>query len=88
MDKFDCIFTKSVRYLNISGKFSSSQRAIYNAVLAVQEKCICLCTVGFTLDEIYIEMLRTIGHQLQDLGILERNLKPTELFTVSHLFSL
>ncbi|KAL5012065.1 hypothetical protein ScPMuIL_010616 [Solemya velum] len=70
----------------VSGKFTSSQRVLYDVVLAVQEKCIGMCKVGFTLDEIYIEMLRTLGHQLQNLGLIERNVKPTELLALVQTF--
>ncbi|XP_002740969.1 xaa-Pro aminopeptidase 3-like, partial [Saccoglossus kowalevskii] len=55
----------------VSGKFTSTQRTLYDIVLDVQKKCLKMCSVtDMTLDKIYNEMLTILGGHLQDLGIL------------------
>ncbi|ESO93817.1 hypothetical protein LOTGIDRAFT_182228 [Lottia gigantea] len=63
----------------VSGKFTLAQKQLYNAVLNIQLSCIQLCTVQFSLDQIYHAMLTLIGVQLQHIGLLDSQLKSTQL---------
>ncbi len=67
----------------VSGKFTSAQAELYEAVLDVQLACINKCHVGMTLDQIYSFMISELGKKLQQLGILNSSLSSTELSKVS-----
>ncbi|KAL3879050.1 hypothetical protein ACJMK2_031364 [Sinanodonta woodiana] len=63
----------------VSGRFTSSQRALYDAILHVQELCISMCTSDFSLDDIYFRMLHLLGVELQKLGLIPTNLTKDQL---------
>ncbi|KAK6172942.1 hypothetical protein SNE40_016496 [Patella caerulea] len=63
----------------VSGKFSPAQEKLYNGILSVQLACINLCTIQFSLDQVYHAMLTFIGQQLQLLGLVETNLHTSKL---------
>jgi Xaa-Pro aminopeptidase len=62
------------RTLPVSGKFSSRQRAIYDAVLAAEEAAIALCRPGSTIGEIHArshEVIAAAGfgeHYIHGIG--------------------
>ena len=58
--------------MNFPGRFTEVQRALYMAVLEVQEKCIDMCTSKYSLADIYKEMLELLGQHLIQLGILAK----------------
>ncbi|CAB4254001.1 similar to Saccharomyces cerevisiae YER078C ICP55 Mitochondrial aminopeptidase [Maudiozyma barnettii] len=55
----------------VSGKFSSPQRDLYQAVLNVQKQCIDLCksTNDISLEDIHQESLKYMKRELKNLGI-------------------
>ncbi|MDJ0898268.1 MAG: aminopeptidase P family protein [Xenococcus sp. MO_188.B8] len=61
----------------VSGKFSSTQRAIYDLVLAAHDNCIAQMQPGVEYREIHLLAARIIAEGLVDLGILRGN--PTDL---------
>jgi Xaa-Pro aminopeptidase len=54
----------------VSGKFSPTQRAIYNVVLAAHDACIAAIRPGVEYRDIHLLAARTIAEGLVDLGIL------------------
>ncbi|KAK3597488.1 hypothetical protein CHS0354_041909 [Potamilus streckersoni] len=70
----------------VSGKFTSSQRALYDAILHVQELCISMCTSDFSLDDIYFHMLRLLGIELQKLGLIPASLTKDQLIVKARAF--
>ena len=54
----------------VSGDFSSSQRAIYNVVLAAHDACIAELRGGVEYQKIHLLAAQTIAEGLVDLGIL------------------
>lgn len=54
----------------VSGKFSSSQRALYEVVLAAHDACIAQIHPGVEYREIHLLACQTIAEGLVDLGIL------------------
>ena len=66
----------------VSGKYTSAQADLYEAVLSVQKNCIDMCHVGTTLDQIHSFMLMELGKRLQGLGIISTRLSSTGLYKV------
>ncbi|ESX02263.1 hypothetical protein KL918_003811 [Ogataea parapolymorpha] len=54
----------------VSGKFSSAQAELYQAVLNVEQKCIQLCTQkqGYSLRDIHDESVRIMTSELRNCG--------------------
>jgi len=63
----------------VNGKFTLEQKELYEIVLRVQMKCIELCKVGVSLDEIHQQMISTLGIELQNIGFIPENLTEREL---------
>ncbi|CAG2064849.1 unnamed protein product, partial [Timema podura] len=63
----------------ISGKFSSNQLELYEAVLSVQSDLIKRCSNFPSLDSLFYEMCDLLGHSLQQVGLLPRNLNKDQL---------
>lgn len=61
----------------VSGKFSSTQRAVYDVVLAAHDACIAAIHPGVEYREIHLLGARTIAAGLVDLGIF--NGQPDDL---------
>ncbi len=61
----------------VLGKFSPTQRAIYDLVLAAHDSCIAQMQPGVEYREIHLLAARIIAEALVDLGILQGN--PTDL---------
>ncbi len=61
----------------VSGKFSSTQRDIYDVVLAAHDACIDKISVGVEYEDIHLCACKVIAEGLVDLGILQGN--PEEL---------
>jgi Xaa-Pro aminopeptidase len=61
----------------VSGKFSSTQRDIYNLVLAAHDSCIAKMFPGVEYRDIHLLAAQVITEGLVDLGILQGN--PTDL---------
>ncbi|MEH2317049.1 aminopeptidase P family protein [Nostoc sp.] len=57
----------------ISGKFSSTQRDIYNVVLAAHDACIAKIHPGVEYRDIHLLAARVIAEGLVELGILQGN---------------
>ena len=57
----------------VSGKFSSSQRDIYNLVLAAHDACIASMRPGVEYRDIHLLAAKIIAEGLVDLGILTGN---------------
>jgi Xaa-Pro aminopeptidase/Xaa-Pro dipeptidase len=55
----------------VSGQFSSTQRAIYDLVLAAHDACIAQVKPGADYREIHLLAAKTIAEGLVDLGILK-----------------
>ncbi|MDZ8184694.1 MAG: aminopeptidase P family protein [Nostoc sp. ChiSLP02] len=61
------------RTLPVSGKFSSTQRDIYNVVLAAHDACIAKISPGVEYGDIHLLAATVIAEGLVDLGILKGN---------------
>ncbi|MBD6618592.1 aminopeptidase P family protein [Komarekiella sp. 'clone 1'] len=57
----------------VSGKFSSTQREIYNVVLAAHDACIAKIYPGVEYEDIHLLAATVIAEGLIDLGILQGN---------------
>ena len=57
----------------VSGKFSSTQRDIYNVVLAAHDACIAKIRPGVEYQDIHLLACTVIALGLRDLGILQGN---------------
>ncbi|MEH2366993.1 aminopeptidase P family protein [Nostoc sp.] len=57
----------------VSGKFSSTQRDIYNVVLAAHDACIAKIQPGVEYGDIHLQAATAIAEGLVDLGILQGN---------------
>ena len=57
----------------VSGKFSSTQRDIYNVVLAAHDLCIAKTSPGVEYRDIHLLAAKVIAEGLVDLGILQGN---------------
>lgn len=55
----------------VSGKFSSTQRDIYDVVLAAHDRCIQQARPGIEYKDLHMMAARTIASGLVDLGILQ-----------------
>ncbi|XP_078388155.1 xaa-Pro aminopeptidase 3 [Cetorhinus maximus] len=55
----------------VNGRFTGPQSELYQAVLDVQKSCLCLCTPGISLENIYAFMLTALGQKLKDMGVLQ-----------------
>lgn len=72
------------RTFPVSGKFSSAQRDLYQAVLQVQKECIKLCTeeAGLSMERLHRKSVEVMRVELRNLGFsmrggeLERTLYP------------
>ena len=71
----------------MTGEFTSAQRALYEAVLEVQESCVYLCKIhDLTMDDMFHEMLRLIGEQLRRIGVVPHRYSQVELEAVSQVY--
>ncbi len=61
----------------VSGRFSPTQRAIYQVVLLAHDLCIATMKPGIEYEAIHLTAARVIAEGLVDLGILQGN--PTDL---------
>ncbi|MEM9925409.1 MAG: aminopeptidase P family protein [Cyanobacteria bacterium P01_D01_bin.50] len=59
----------------VSGKFSSTQRDIYDVVLAAHDACIDKISPGVEYEDIHLCACRVIAQGLLDLGILQGNVE-------------
>ncbi|WP_293127485.1 aminopeptidase P family protein [Microcoleus sp. bin38.metabat.b11b12b14.051] len=59
----------------VSGKFSPTQRAIYDIVLAAHDACIDKISPGVEYQDIHLLAARTMASGLVDLGILRGNVE-------------
>ncbi|TVP57191.1 MAG: aminopeptidase P family protein [Nodularia sp. (in: Bacteria)] len=57
----------------VSGKFSSTQRDIYDVVLAAHDACIAKISPGVEYEDIHLLAATVIAEGLVDLGILQGN---------------
>ncbi|WP_341526595.1 aminopeptidase P family protein [Nostoc sp. UHCC 0302] len=64
----------------VSGKFSSTQRDIYNVVLAAHDACIAKIHPGVEYEDIHLLAATVIAEGLVDLGILQGS--PQELVEI------
>lgn len=55
----------------VSGKFTEAQKDLYEVVLAVQKRCIDLCTTnqGYSLHDIHIKSVDFMQEELANLGL-------------------
>ncbi|RMD97123.1 MAG: Xaa-Pro dipeptidase, partial [Deltaproteobacteria bacterium] len=63
------------RTFPISGRFSESQRQLYEIVLAAQKNAIATVRPGATMRDVHLRAVETITHGLLELGWLEGNLE-------------
>ncbi|MEE6521543.1 hypothetical protein FKM82_019796 [Ascaphus truei] len=70
----------------VSGRFSSAQEELYQAVLDVQKSCLSLCFLGTSLENIYSHMLTQIARKLKDLRIVQRGCSDSQLFKAARTY--
>ncbi|XP_067948609.1 xaa-Pro aminopeptidase 3-like [Watersipora subatra] len=64
----------------VSGKFSSAQKEMYEAVEEVYKSCLHFCQPGvYSLNDIFSVMMALIGQQLERLGIVTSSISNDEL---------
>jgi Xaa-Pro aminopeptidase len=68
--EYDHYTADITRTFPASGRFSPSQRRLYEAVLAVQLSAIAMCRPGVTIDEIHDHCVRGLTTAMIDLGLL------------------
>lgn len=54
----------------VNGLFKGAQRDLYQACLNVQQHCLNECRPGQTIHNLYYEMIKSLGKELIQLGIL------------------
>ena len=59
------------RTFPVSGKFTAAQRAVYEVVLAAQERCIAAVAPGVTIEALHQLAVRAITEGLVALGLIE-----------------
>ena len=67
----------------VNGKFSKEQKELYQACLNVQKHCINNCAPGISIQKLYYLMMRKLGDELSQIGLIERSehesyVKPNE----------
>ncbi|XP_066998652.2 xaa-Pro aminopeptidase 3 [Anabrus simplex] len=70
----------------ISGSFTSTQKALYEAVLSVQKDLINLCSAFPTLDSLFNSMCKLLGKRLKELGMLSMHISENELSKAAYSF--
>lgn len=70
----------------VSGKFSSTQRAIYDLVLAAHDACIDKISPGVEYQDIHLLAARIMAAGLVDLGILRGNVEDLVAMDAHALF--
>ncbi|EEZ97679.2 xaa-Pro aminopeptidase 3 isoform X1 [Tribolium castaneum] len=70
----------------INGKFSTSQREVYEVVLDVQKKLIQLCENFPTLDSLFDSMCVLLGKGLQEIGLIPKILTNQALTRAAYQF--
>jgi len=63
------------RTIPINGKFSKTQKIIYQIVLSAQEKAIAKCCIGNTLKDIHNEAVKILCKGLIEIGLLKVSYK-------------
>nr|WP_232230319.1 Xaa-Pro aminopeptidase [Halomonas sp. 1513] len=63
------------RTFPVNGRFSAAQRALYEVVLAAQERAVAAVTPGVTLKAIHDGVVRDLTQGLLTLGLLEGDLE-------------
>lgn len=69
--EFDLYAGDITRTFPVNGRFSAAQRAVYEVVLAAQERAIAAVSPGATLAELHDGVVRDLTHGLIELGLLE-----------------
>lgn len=70
----------------VNGRFSQSQRDLYEAVLSVQTELIRMCTTLPSLDSLFHAMCSLLGLRLQELGVLSSRSTQDELSRAAYSF--
>lgn len=70
----------------VSGKFTDSQRELYDLILSIQEHLIGLCAERPSLDHLFRVMCDRLGADLQSLGIIHPNLDKENIAKVAYNF--
>lgn len=70
----------------VSGRFSQSQRDLYEAVLSVQTELIRMCATLPSLDSLFHAMCSLLGLRLQELGVLSSRSTQDELSRAAYSF--
>ncbi|WP_043531328.1 Xaa-Pro aminopeptidase [Litchfieldella xinjiangensis] len=73
--EFDLYAGDITRTFPVNGRFSDAQRALYEVVLAAQERAVAAVTPGATLTEIHDGVVRDLTRGLLELGLLEGDLE-------------
>ena len=63
------------RTIPVNGKFTDTQKSIYNIVLNAQKQAIKKCKVGNNLANIHAEAVKTLTKGLIKLGLLKGKLE-------------
>lgn len=58
----------------VSGKFSAQQKAVYEIVLAANNRAASLIKPGLTYQSIHFEACKTLAQGLKDIGIMKGNI--------------
>jgi hypothetical protein len=67
----------------VNGRFTQSQRDLYEAVLSVQTELIRMCATLPSLDSLFHAMCSLLGLRLQELGVLSSRSSHDDLSRVS-----
>jgi Xaa-Pro aminopeptidase len=81
----DSLFTADVtRTLPVSGKFTATQREIYDAVHAASEAAIAVIRPGALFSDIHAAAIRVIAHHLESWGLLPDGVDVEATLDVDH----
>ncbi|SDL54850.1 aminopeptidase P . Metallo peptidase. MEROPS family M24B [Modicisalibacter muralis] len=73
--EFDLYAGDITRTFPVNGHFSEAQRAVYEIVLAAQERAVAAVAPGVTLTDIHQGVVRDLTHGLIELGLLDGELE-------------
>lgn len=72
MSNYCSDFTRTVP---VGGKFSERQKAIYNIVLACNNRTVEIARPGVTYQQVHLEICRMLARGLKDLGLMKGNVE-------------
>uniref|UniRef100_T1INK1 Aminopeptidase P N-terminal domain-containing protein n=1 Tax=Strigamia maritima TaxID=126957 RepID=T1INK1_STRMM len=64
----------------VGGKYSSAQKALYQAILEIQEQLLSLCHQRISLDKLHISFTKLLGEKLKELALISSRSTEAEAY--------